>query len=85
MTRKVELVEMILNSLMVNMPEDEKLTFLTEVFILTEDIRHAISYSETAKEEMQEQSTMAVSCEAIGEDGIRRSGEVGSDGINEQF
>jgi hypothetical protein len=44
MTRKVELVEMILNTLMVDMPEDEKLTFLTEVFILTDDIRHEIAY-----------------------------------------
>ena len=43
MVRKIELMRMMLHSLMNNMSEDEKLDFLTEVFLLSEEFRYNIA------------------------------------------
>jgi hypothetical protein len=43
MVRKIELMRMMFHSLMTNMSEDEKLDFLTEVFLLSEEFRYNIA------------------------------------------
>jgi hypothetical protein len=40
------MIRMALASLMKDLGEEEKLDFLTEVFLITEDIRHELCYPE---------------------------------------
>lgn len=61
MSRKIELTQMMLNSLMYGMSDDAKLVFLTEVFCLTEDMRYAISESGSNEREVQGDGSKDVS------------------------
>ena len=44
---------MIIYQMTKEMTDEQKLSFLTDVFILTEDMRHEISYGEEDEKEMQ--------------------------------
>lgn len=54
MSRRIEVVAMAIHQLMKEMNDTEKLDFLTEVFLLTEDIRHELSYGASDEQDVQE-------------------------------
>jgi hypothetical protein len=45
---------------MKDMNENDKLEFLTEIFLLTEDIRHELSYGDSDEQDLQEDEPESV-------------------------
>lgn len=80
MIRKLELAKMMFHSLMSDMNEDTKLSFLTEIFCMTEDMRHEISHGSSNEPEMQGDEAVAVHSSLVK---YTESADFGKEGSNE--